>query len=71
MSAGEPVAEADDLFGAAVQLAARLCDYARPGLIVVSGVVRDLAIGRGFTFGPGHEATLKGFPVPVSLCELS
>ena len=31
MSAGEPVAESDDLFGAAVQLAARLCDYAQPG----------------------------------------
>ena len=71
MSAGEPVAEGDDLFGAAVQLAARLCDYARPGVVVVSSVVRDLAIGKGFTFGPGGEATLKGLPVPVSLCELS
>jgi adenylate cyclase len=71
MSAGEPVAEGDDLFGAAVQLAARLCAYARPGAIVVSSVVRDLAIGKGFTFGPGGEATLKGFPVPISLCELS
>ncbi len=28
MSAGEPVAEGDDLFGATVQLAARLCDHA-------------------------------------------
>jgi class 3 adenylate cyclase len=71
MSAGEPVAEGDDLFGAAVQLAARLCDYASPGVIVVSSVVRDLAIGKGFTFGPSSDASLKGFPVPVSLCELS
>jgi class 3 adenylate cyclase len=71
MSAGEPVAEDDDLFGAAVQLAARLCDYAKPGSIVVASVVRDLSIGKGFTFGPGGEATLKGLPVPVSLCELS
>ena len=71
MGAGEPVAESDDLFGAAVQLAARLCGYAHPGVVVVSSVVRDLAIGKGFTFGPGGEATLKGFPVPVSLCELS
>jgi class 3 adenylate cyclase len=71
MSAGEPVAESDDLFGAAVQLAARLCDYARPGQIVVSSVVRDLAIGKRFTFGPGVEADMKGFPLPVSLCELS
>jgi class 3 adenylate cyclase len=71
MSAGEPVAEGGDLFGAAVQLAARLCDHASPGGIVVSSVVRDLAIGKGFTFGPGSETSLKGFPVPVSLCELS
>jgi class 3 adenylate cyclase len=70
MSAGEPVTEGEDLFGAAVQLAARLCDYARPGMIVVSSVVRDLSIGKGFAFGPGGEATLKGFPLPVSLCEL-
>ena len=71
ISAGEPVAEGDDLFGATVQLAARLCDYAAPGTIVVSGVVRDLAIGKGFTFGPGREATLKGFPDPVTLCEVT
>jgi class 3 adenylate cyclase len=71
MSAGEPVATGDDLFGAAVQMAARLCDHARPGNIVVSNVVRDLAIGKSFTFGPSSEATLKGFPLPVALCELS
>jgi class 3 adenylate cyclase len=70
MSAGEPVAEGGDLFGAAVQLAARLCDRAGPCAIAVSTVVRDLAIGKGFTFGPSSEASLKGFPVPVSLCEL-
>ena len=70
ISAGEPVAEGDDLFGATVQLAARLCDHADPGTIVVAGVVRDLAIGKGFTFGPGGEASLKGFPQPVTLCEV-
>jgi class 3 adenylate cyclase len=71
MSAGEPVTEGDDLFGAAVQLAARLCDHAKPSSIVVSSVVRDLAIGKGFTFGPGREADLRGFPLPVSPCEVS
>ena len=71
ISAGEPVAEGDDLFGATVQLAARLCDHADPGMIVVSGVVRDLAIGKGFAFGPGQEASLKGFPQPVTLCEVT
>ncbi len=70
MSAGEPVAEGDDLFGAAVQLAARLCAHATPGAIVVSGTVRDLSIGKGFAFGPGAAAELKGFPAPVEACEL-
>jgi class 3 adenylate cyclase len=51
-------------------LAARLCDRADPGKILVAGVVRDLAIGKGFTFGPGGEASFKGFPQPVTLCEV-
>jgi class 3 adenylate cyclase len=70
LSAGEPVTEGQDLFGAAVQLAARLCDRADPGSIVVSGVVRDLSIGKGFAFGPRVDAELKGFPEPVDICEL-
>lgn len=71
LSAGEPVEEGDDLFGAAVQLAARVCGHAEPGTIQVARVVRDLAIGKGFAFGPEHEASFKGFPVPVSLCEVT
>lgn len=70
MSAGEPVAEGDDLFGAAVQLAARLCALAEPGAVMVSAVVRDLSIGKGFAFGEGRRARLKGFPTPVEACEL-
>ena len=70
MSAGEPVTEGEDLFGAAVQLAARLCDLARPGTIVVSGVVRDLAIGKAFSFSAPRSERLKGFPEPVSVHEL-
>jgi len=71
MSAGEPVQEGGDLFGATVQLAARLCAYADPGRTVVSSVIRDLAIGKGFAFGPPGEATLKGFSAPIALCELA
>ena len=65
MSAGEPVAESGDLFGAAVQLAARLCAYATPQTIVASGVVADLAVGKGFVFGPRHDVELRGFPYPL------
>ncbi len=70
MSAGEPVAEHGDLFGAAVQLAARLCAHAVPQTILISGVVADLAIGKRFMFGPRRAAELKGFPAPVHVCEM-
>lgn len=65
MSAGEPVADGDDLFGATVQLAARLCDHARPGAVLVAGAVRDLALGKGFRFEACDPLPLKGFPEPV------
>lgn len=70
VAAGEPVLEHDDLFGAAVQLAARLCDRAGPGSILVSGAVRDLAIGKRFEFVRRGRITLKGFGEPVTLFEL-
>jgi DNA-binding CsgD family transcriptional regulator/class 3 adenylate cyclase len=50
MSAGEPVTDRGELFGAAVQLALSACAIARPGHILVSGVVRDLCIGKGIEF---------------------
>jgi class 3 adenylate cyclase len=70
VSAGEPVTERDDLFGAAVQLAARLCQKAQPGTILVSSGVRDLAVGKGFTFGAGHRLRLKGFDEPQQAYEV-
>jgi class 3 adenylate cyclase len=70
LAAGEPVADHDDLFGAAVQLAARLCDRAGSGSILVSGAVRDLAIGKRFDFRKRGRLTLKGFDEPVRLFEL-
>ncbi len=70
LSAGEPVAEGGDLFGAAVQLAARLCAYAKPARIMIAGAVADLAIGKTFAFGPRIAIELRGFPEPVVACEL-
>ena len=67
LNAGEPIAEDDDLFGTAVQLAARICDRADPGQVLVSHVVRELCAGRTFVFADQGEATLKGFPEPVRL----
>lgn len=72
ITAGEPVSQADDLFGSTVQLAARLCAQAEPGQILVSNVVADLCIGKGLKFHDAGEAHLKGFdaPIPTRAVEL-
>ena len=70
MSAGEPVTERNDLFGAVVQLAARLCSKAEPGSVLVSGAVRDLALGKGFEFRKRRPLSLKGFDGPVASFEV-
>jgi class 3 adenylate cyclase len=66
ISAGEPVTgDNDDLFGAAVQLAARLCGAAEAGDIAVSVAVRELCIGKRFGFVERGAVPLKGMPEPV------
>jgi adenylate cyclase len=70
LNAGEPVAEDEDLFGTAVQLAARICAHAEPGQILASNVVRELAAGKGVMFSDQGEVTLRGFEEPVRLYEV-
>jgi class 3 adenylate cyclase len=70
LNAGEPVAEGQDLFGSAVQAAARITAHARPGQILVADVVRQLAAGKGFNFSNRGRATLKGFPHRFRLHEV-
>ena len=70
MSAGEPVTENQDLFGAAVQLAARICAASQPGGILASNVIRELSLGKGFTWNDVGPTVLKGFDEPVNLYEL-
>ena len=70
LSAGEPVADSRDLFGAAVNLAARICAHARGGQTLVAGTVRDLAIGKDIRFVNQGSIGLKGFPDPVPLFEV-
>jgi adenylate cyclase len=67
LNSGEPVAERGDYFGTAVQLAARICDMAATGEILVPGVVHDLTAGKGFTFNDRGQATPRGFTEPVRL----
>jgi streptogramin lyase len=50
------------LGGLAVNAGARLMSQARPGEILVSGVMRDLVAGSGFTFEDRGSRTLKGIP---------
>lgn len=67
LNAGEPVAEGEDLFGTAVQMAARIAARAEPGQILVSDVVRQLAAGKGFLFSDEGDVALRGFEDPVRL----
>jgi adenylate cyclase len=70
LNAGEPVTEADDLFGISVQLAARVCAQAQPGQVLVSNVVRELAAGHEFLFGDQGSVVLRGIEEPVRLFEV-
>jgi class 3 adenylate cyclase len=65
VSAGEPVTEDDDLFGAAVQLAARVCSTCEGGRILVSSAVRELCLGKAFQFEDRGLVEFKGFEEPM------
>ena len=68
ISVGEPVTDGErDLFGAAVQLAARLCDAAEPGDIAVSIAVKELCAGKTFKFDDRGHMSLKGLPEPTQV----
>jgi class 3 adenylate cyclase len=70
LNAGEPIAEDEDLFGTAVNLAARIAAEAEAGTILASDVVRQLVAGKDFLFADRGEASLKGFDDPVRLYEV-
>lgn len=70
LSAGEPVEEHGDLFGHAVQLAARICAHAEPGQILVAQVVRDLCQGKKLPFSDLGEITPKGIDRPIRVYQV-
>jgi class 3 adenylate cyclase len=70
ISAGEPIEEHGDLFGKAVQLAARICAHAEPGRILVAQVVRDQYPGREQSFSDLGEITPKGFDRAIQVYEV-
>jgi class 3 adenylate cyclase len=70
INAGEPIAERELLFGAAVHAAARICDRAHGGQILVADVVRQLVAGTGGTFVDRGRKTLRGFRARFHLFEV-
>ncbi len=69
INAGEPIAEDDDLFGAAVAMAARIMSAGDGGEVLVSDVVHALVAGKGFLFADRGVMPLKGFDDPVRIDE--
>ena len=73
VAAGEPIEEQGDLYGAAVNMASRICATAEAGRVLVAAVVRD-EIEResgGLHFTARGEVPLKGFDQPVAVYEVS
>lgn len=65
IAAGEPIEHANDLFGATVQLASRLCTHAEPEQILISNAVAELCAGKQLPIREVGPLTLKGFGDPV------
>jgi class 3 adenylate cyclase len=75
LNAGEPIAEDDpggrgDLFGTAVNMAARIASKADAGEILAANVVRELVAGKDFLFNDRGDTELRGFEDPVRLFEV-
>jgi class 3 adenylate cyclase len=68
LDSGDPVEDSNDLFGATVQLAARLCDEAAADQILVSETVRT-EHGDAALFKAAEQRQLKGFAAPVGVVE--
>lgn len=71
MSAGEPVEQHQDLFGAVVNTARRICEAAEPGQILVSAALRELGLGKSVRFQRNGERTLKGVDEPQVLYSIA
>src|SRR5947209_4886040 len=64
--AGDVIREKDNVYGGAVNVAARIADAAAPGEVLVSETVRALArTSTGVRFSDRGERSLKGVAEPV------
>jgi class 3 adenylate cyclase len=71
LSAGEPVEENSDLFGATVQLAARMCSHAKPDQILVAESIVEHYGGDKSRFVAMGNVTPKGFERAVPVYEVA
>jgi adenylate cyclase len=70
INSGEPIIEENDLFGATVQLAARICAKAGTDQIYCSNSVRDLYVSKSHLFSSLGALDLKGFKEPIPIYEV-
>jgi len=60
LNAGEPISEDGDLFGLSVTIAARIANWGGPGQVFATDVVRQLLLGKGFSFVEAGRPALQG-----------
>ncbi len=70
VSAGEPIEESGDLYGKAVNLAARLCAHSEPGQTLVAEIVRELCNEESISYVSIGKITPKGFTQPITVYEV-
>lgn len=67
LHAGPVIFQEGDYYGATVNLASRIADFARPGEVVVSQAVVDAAAGAPIDFRAIGPIALKGVAMPMDL----
>jgi len=70
INTGAPILDDGDLYGTAVNVAARITDCGEGGQVLVSDVVRQLAAGKGFEFRHFDTRLLEGMSDAVPLFEV-
>jgi adenylate cyclase len=71
LHAGDVIRESDNVYGGAVNIAARIASMSAPNELLVSDVVRSLGLtSSGVTFHDRGEHVLKGVAEPVRLYEV-
>jgi class 3 adenylate cyclase len=70
LSVGEPVEEDNDLFGATVQIASRLCSHANPDQILATAELIDLSAKERSQFFSRGSIMPKGFHYAIQVYEV-